>query len=61
MRENAWFALAKRRIFRSDREKFRISQRRVFDPPCHFNIASRVALNSLPGFQSGNFEAFATL
>ena len=28
---------------------------------CYFNIASRVALNSLPGFQSGNFEAFATL
>src|SRR5262245_47415357 len=27
----------------------------------YFSIASRVALNSLPGFHSGNFAAFATL
>jgi YD repeat-containing protein len=27
----------------------------------YFSIASRVALNSLPGFHSGTFDAFATL
>ena len=43
-------------FFQSDREKFRGDF-----PGRYFSIASRVALNSLPGFQPGNFDAFATL
>ncbi len=34
---------------------------RLVETRLYFSIASRVALNSLPGFHSGTFDALATL